>query len=91
MYKDTWETLVGNCDSFLYLGGNEQSTHKYVSQQLGKETIDTVTFNETRGATGSFTKNSQKLGRNLLDPDEVRKLGGGRCIYMLRGASPFFI
>lgn len=89
LYKDTWETLVGNCDSFLYLGGNEQSTHKYVSQQLGKETIDTVTFNETRGATGSFTKNSQKLGRNLLDPDEVRKLGGGRCIYMLRGASPF--
>lgn len=89
LYKDTWETIVGNCDSFLYLGGNEQSTHKYVSQQLGKETIDTMTFNETRGTTGSFTKNAQKIGRALLEPDEVRKLDGGKCIYLLRGVSPF--
>ncbi len=89
LYKDSWETIIGNCDSFLYLGGNEQSTHKYISTQLGKETIDVVTYNESRGTTGSFTKNSQKQGRNLLDPNEVREIKGGKCIYMLRGTTPF--
>lgn len=89
LYKDSWETIIGNCDSFLYLGGNEQSTHKYISTQLGKETIDVVTYNESRGTTGSFTKNSQKQGRNLLDPNEVREIKGGKCIYMLRGTKPF--
>lgn len=89
LYKDTWESIVGNCDSLLYLGGNEKSTHKYISELLGKETIDIMTTNETRGSTGSYTQNYQKQARSLLEPDEVRRIGGNQCIYLLRGVKPF--
>lgn len=75
LYKDAWESIVGNCDVFLYLGGNEQSTHKYVSELLGKETIDTNTYGESKGRSGNYSINYQHSGRELLTPDEVRMQG----------------
>ena len=74
LYKDSWETIPGNCDTILYLGGNESSTHKYVSEMLGKATIDTKTHGQTKGKSGSYSTNFQMSGRELLTPDEVRKL-----------------
>ena len=74
LFKDTWETITGNCDTFIYLGGNEQSTHKYVSELLGKGTIDKRSTGETRGRQGSASRNYDVLGRELNTPDEVRKL-----------------
>ncbi len=73
-FKDTWETIPGNCDTFIYLGGNEQSTHKYVSELLGKGTIDKKSSGETKGRQGSSSRNYDVLGRELFTPDEVRKL-----------------
>ena len=73
LFKDSWESLVGNCDEFLYLGGNEKETHKYVSELLGKETIDTNTYGQTKGKSGSYSTNFQQSGRELLQPDEVRQ------------------
>lgn len=88
LFKDTWESIVGNCDEFLYLGGNEQSTHKYVSELLGKETLDTNTYGKTHGTKGSFSTNDQQTGRELLTPDEVRMLDNRECILFIRGERP---
>lgn len=88
LFKDTWETIPGNCDTFIYLGGNEQSTHKYVSELLGKGTIDKKSSGETRGRQGSSSRNYDVLGRELFTPDEVRKLDNKKCIVFIRGFDP---
>ena len=88
LYKDSWETTPGNCDTILYLGGNESSTHKYVSEMLGKATIDTQTHGQTKGKSGSYSTNFQMSGRELLTPDEVRKLDNRYALLFIRGASP---
>lgn len=85
LFKDTWESIVGNCDEFLYLGGNEQSTHKYVSELLGKETIDTNTYGQSKGRNGSYSTNFQQSGRELLTPDEVRMLDNRYALLFIRG------
>lgn len=85
MYKDSWESIVGNCDHFLYLGGNEQSTHKYISELLGKATIDTKTRGITKGRSGSSSANYQNTGRELLMPDEVRMLDNDYALLFIRG------
>ena len=88
LYKDSWETIPGSCDTILYLGGNESSTHKYVSEMLGKATIDTKTHGQTKGKSGSYSTNFQMSGRELLTPDEVRKLDNRYALLFIRGASP---
>ena len=88
MYKNDWESLVGLCDEFLYLGGNEQGTHKYVSELIGKETISTASYNRSRGRNGSYSVNRQTSGRELLKPDEVRLLGDDKAILFVRGERP---
>ena len=88
LYKDSWETIPGNCDTILYLGGNESSTHKYVSEMLGKATIDTKTHGQPKGKSGSYSTNFQMSGRELLTPDEVRKLDNRYALLFIRGASP---
>lgn len=88
LYKDSWETIPGNSDSILYLGGNESSTHEYISKMLGKATIDTRTHGETKGRSGSWSTNFQMSGRELLTPDEVRKLDNNYCLLFIRGAKP---
>ena len=88
LFKDTWETIPGNCDTFIYLGGNEQSTHKYVSELLGKGTIDKKSSGETKGRQGSSSRNYDVLGRELFTPDEVRKLDNKKCIIFIRGFVP---
>jgi len=88
LFKDTWESIVGNCDEFLYLGGNEQSTHKYVSELLGKETIDMNTYGESKGRNGSYSTNYQLSGRELLTPDEVRMLDNRYALLFIRGECP---
>lgn len=88
LYKDSWETIPGNSDSILYLGGNESSTHEYVSKMLGRATIDTKTHGETKGRSGSWSTNFQMSGRELLTPDEVRKLDNNYCLLFIRGAPP---
>ena len=88
LFKDSWETIPGNSDSLLYLGGNESSTHKYISEALGKSTIDTKTHGETKGRTGSWSTNMQISGRELLTPDEVRRLDNRYAILLIRGAGP---
>ena len=88
LFKDTWETIPGNCDTLIYLGGNEQSTHKYVSESLGKGTIDKRSSGETRGRNGSSSRNYDVLGRELLTPDETRKLKNDQCIVLIRGYDP---
>lgn len=88
LYKDSWETIPGNCDTILYLGGNESSTHKYVSEMLGKATIDTKTHGQTKGKSGSYSTNFQMSGRELLTPDEVRKLDNRYALLFIRGAGP---
>jgi type IV secretion system protein VirD4 len=85
LFKDTWESIVGNCDEFLYLGGNEQSTHKYVSELLGKETIDTNTYGQSKGRNGSYSTNYQQSGRELLTPDEVRMIDNRYALLFIRG------
>ena len=88
LFEKQWESIVGNCDTFLYLGGNEQGTHKYVSELLGKETIDTNTFGKTSGRSGSYSTNYQNSGRELLSPDEVRMLDNRDALLFIRGERP---
>ena len=88
LFKDSWESLVGNCDEFLYLGGNEKETHKYVSELLGKETIDTNTYGQTKGKSGSYSTNFQQSGRELLQPGEVRMLDNQNALLFIRGERP---
>ncbi len=88
LFKDTWETIPGNCDTLIYLGGNEQSTHKYISESLGKGTIDKRSSGETKGRNGSSSRNYDVLGRELLTPDETRKLDNHECIILIRGCDP---
>lgn len=88
LFEKQWESIVGNCDEFLYLGGNEQSTHKYVSELLGKETIDTNTFGKSSGRSGNYSTNYQISGRELLTPDEVRMLDNRYAILFIRGERP---
>lgn len=86
--KSRYDFILGNCDEFLYLGGNEQSTHKYVSELLGKETIDTNTFGKSMGRNGNYSTNYQISGRELLTPDEVRLLDNQYAILFIRGERP---
>ena len=88
LFEKEWESIVGNCDEFVYLGGNEQATHKYVSELLGKETIDLDTFNLSYGSHGNYTKNSQLQGRELLTPDEIRRLDNKYALLFIRGERP---
>lgn len=88
LYKDSWETIPGNSDTILYLGGNEASTHKYISEALGKATIDTRTHGQTKGRSGSYSTNFQMSGRELLTLDEVRGLDNRYAILFIRGARP---
>ena len=88
LFEKQWESIVGNCDEFLYLGGNEQSTHKYVSELLGKETIDTNTYGKSSGRNGNYSTNYQISGRELLTPDEVRMLDNRYALLFVRGERP---
>ena len=88
LFEKQWESIVGNCDEFLYLGGNEQSTHKYVSELLGKDTIDTNTFGKSSGNSGNFSTNYQSTGRELMTQDEVRMLDNLLSILFIRGERP---
>ena len=88
LYRDSWETIPGNSDTILYLGGNEASTHEYISKALGKSTIDTRTHGQTKGKSGSYSTNFQQNGRELLMPDEVRMLDNRYAILFIRGAKP---
>ena len=88
LFEKQWESIVGNCDEFLYLGGNEQSTHKYVSELLGKSTIDTNTYGKSSGRSGNYSTNYQISGRELLTPDEVRMLDNQYAILFIRGERP---
>ncbi len=88
LFEKQWESIVGNCDEFLYLGGNEQSTHKYVSELLGKETIDLDTHGKSTGHSGSYSTNFQLSGRELMTPDEVRLLDNQYAILFIRGERP---
>ena len=88
LFEKQWESIVGNCDEFLYLGGNEQSTHKYVSELLGKSTIDTNTYGKSSGRSGNYSTNYQISGRELLMPDEVRMLDNQYAILFIRGERP---
>ena len=88
LFKDSWESLIGNCDEFLYLGGNEKEGHKYVSELLGKETLDTNTYGQTKGRSGSYSVNFQQSGRELLTPDEVRLLDNRKAVLLVRGERP---
>lgn len=88
LFKDTWETIPGNCDTLVYLGGNEQSTHKYISELLGKSTIDKRSSGETMGRQGSSSRNYDVLGRELMTPDEARKFDNKKCLIFIRGFDP---
>lgn len=88
MYKDSWESLIGLCDEFLYIGGNEQSTHKYVSELIGKETVATTNHSRSRGRSGSYSTSEQQAARDLLTPDEVRLLPDGKAVLFVRGERP---
>lgn len=88
LFEKQWESIVGNCDEFLYLGGNEQSTHKYVSELLGKETIDLDTHGKSSGRNGNYSTNYQIGGRELLTPDEVRMLDNEYALLFIRGERP---
>lgn len=88
LFKDSWENVTGNCDTLLYLGGNEASTHEYISKMLGKATIDTRTRGVTKGRSGSSSTNYQNAGRELLMPDEVRMLDNRKALIFIRGERP---
>ncbi|HEX3075940.1 MAG TPA: type IV secretory system conjugative DNA transfer family protein [Lachnospiraceae bacterium] len=90
LFKDTWETIPGNCDTTVFLGGNEQSSHKYVSEMLGKATIDKKSDSISKGKQGSSSNSYDRLGRELLLPEEVRKVDGKKCIVFIRGFDPIF-
>ena len=85
LYEKEWESIVGNADEFLYLGGMEQSTHTYVSKMLGKSTLDMNTYSQSKGRSGNYTKNMQLTGRELLTPDEVRLLDNRYALLFIRG------
>lgn len=89
LYKDTWETITGNCDTLLFLGGKEQSTLEYISKMIGKTTIDLKTTNQSKGQSGSFSINEQVLGRELITASEVGLLKTDECILSIRGVEPF--
>ena len=88
LFEKQWESIIGNCDTFLYLGGNEQSTHKYVSELLGKETIDLNTYGKSSGRSGNYSTNYQISGRELMTPDEVRMLDNRYALLFIRGERP---
>ncbi len=88
LYEKEWESILGNCDEFLYLGGNEQSTHEYVSKQLGKETIDFTTYSRSQGMHKNYSTNWQLVGRDLMTPDEVRMLDNRYALLLIRGERP---
>jgi type IV secretion system protein VirD4 len=88
LFEKQWESIVGNCDELIYLGGNEQSTHEYISKLLGKETIDTNTYGQSKGRSGSYSTNWQLSGRELLTPDEVRMLDNRYALVFIRGERP---
>ena len=88
LFDKQWESIVGNCDEFLYLGGNEQSTHKYVSELIGKETLDYDTYGKSTGHTGNYSTNYQIVGRELITPEEVRTLNDKYAILFVRGEKP---
>lgn len=88
IYEKTWESIVGNCDSFIYLGGNEQSTHEYISKALGKETIRTKTYQYSKGSRGNTSVNYNQLGLELMSPDKVRRLPSQQCIVLISGERP---
>ena len=90
LFEKSWESIIGNCDEFLYLGGNEQSSYKYVSELLGKETIDTNTYGRSTGHSGNYSTNYQQTGRELLTQDEVRMLDNDSAILLIRGEKPIF-
>ena len=90
MYKDSWENVLGNCDSLLFLGGQEPTTLEHISKTLGKETIDTRSVNRTRGRNGSTTENDGILGRELMTVDELKIMKDNECILFVRGINPFF-
>ena len=85
LFEKQWESIVGNCDEFVYLGGNEQSTHEYISKLLGKATIDTNTYGQSKGRSGSYSTNWQIAGRELYMPDEVRMLDNRYALLFIRG------
>lgn len=89
LYKDDWETIAGNCDSWLFLGGNEASTTKTISDRLGDQTIDVIETSETKGMNGSWSRSVRKNARKLLTPDELGRLDTDQCVYLLRGLPPF--
>ena len=88
LFEKQHESIVGNCDTFLYLGGNEQATHKFVSETLGKETIDTNTYGHSYGRNGNYSKNEQNAGRELMTPDEVRLMDNRYALLFIRGERP---
>ena len=88
LYKDSWESILGNCDETYYLGGNEQSTHKYISELLGKETLDTNTYGKSEGRSGNYSTNYQQTGRELLTADEIRLLDNNYGLLFIKGERP---
>jgi len=88
-YKDNADTIVANCDSLLFLGSPEMPTLEFMSKMLGKETIDTRNYSVSRGTTGSFSTSDQRIGRELMTPDELRLLDGRKCVLLIRGLKPF--
>lgn len=90
IYKDNADTIEGNCDTMLFLGGKEKTTLKEISESLGKETIDAFNTSENRGQSESYGLNYQKLGKELKSQDELAVMDGGKCILQLRGVRPFF-
>ena len=90
IYKDNADTIIGNCDSTLFLGGQEKTTLKELSETLGKETIDLYNISETKSNQNSFAMNYQKTGKDLMSQDEITVMDGGKCIFQLRGVRPFF-
>lgn len=90
IYKDAAETILGNCDTMLFLGGKESSTLKEISETLGKETIDLYNTSDTRGQSRSYGLNYQKTGKELMSRDELAVMDGNKCILQLRGVRPFF-
>ena len=90
IYKDNADTIVGNCDSTLFLGGKEKSTLKEISESLGKETIDDYDTSRTRGQSESYGMNYKKLGKELMSQDDLNTMDGSKCILQVRGVRPFF-
>ena len=88
LFRDDWEGIIGNADTLLYLGGNEQSTHEYVSKLLGKETISTTSSSQSKGRSGSYSRSTQQTGRELMTPDEVRMLDNNKALVFIRGERP---